>query len=306
MSSRPIEFGIMLPESEYEMAGQTAGWADFSAMAAKTEELGFDSLWFADHLQMKLPDGRDQGAWECWSILSAFAATTKRIEIGPFVTATAYRNPALLARIAETVDEISGGRLVLGIGSGWAEWEYHVHGWPYDHRASRFEEALKIVTSLIRTGKADFEGEYYTIKDALLRPRGPRPDGMPIMIGTFKGERMMRLAAKEADHWNIWANAFGNRAADLKPLLEQMDGYCREVDRDPATLKRSASVLVDFEGAYGRPGQPVPSLTGTARELADEYLRYAEAGVELLQLYPDPCTVEGIERCAEAIALVSS
>ena len=250
---------------------------------------------------MKLPDGRDQGAWECWTILSAIAATTSRIELGPFVTATAYRNPALLARIAETVDEISGGRLIFGIGAGWAEHEYHVHDWPYDHRASRFEEALAIITSLIRTGQVDFAGEYYTIREALLRPRGPRPDGMPIMIGTFSGERMMRLAAKEADHWNIWANAFGNRAESLKPLQAQMDAYCREVDRDPKTLVRSASVLVDFEGAYGRPGQPVPSLTGTARELADEYLRYADAGVDHLQLYPDPCTVDGIKRCAEAL-----
>jgi alkanesulfonate monooxygenase SsuD/methylene tetrahydromethanopterin reductase-like flavin-dependent oxidoreductase (luciferase family) len=301
VSDRPIKIGIMLPESEYEMAGQTARWSDFLEMARTIEELGFDSLWFADHLQMRLPDGRDQGAWECWSILSAIAACTSRIEIGPFVSATAYRNPALLAKIAETVDEISNGRLVLGIGSGWAEWEYHVYGWPYDHRASRFEEALAIITALIREGKVDFTGEYFTISDALLRPRGPRPEGMPIMVGTFSGERMMRLAAREADHWNIWANAFGNRAESLKPLLSKMGDYCREADRDPASLTRSASVLVDFENPYGRPGQPVPSLTGTARELADEYLRYAEAGVDLLQLYPDPCTVDGIKRCAEAL-----
>jgi alkanesulfonate monooxygenase SsuD/methylene tetrahydromethanopterin reductase-like flavin-dependent oxidoreductase (luciferase family) len=304
MSARPIKIGIMLPESEYEMAGKTAGWADFLTMAETIEESGFDSLWFADHLQMKLPNGEPQGAWECWSILSAFAAVTKRIEIGPFVTATAYRSPALIAKIAETVDEISGGRLVLGIGSGWAEWEYHVYGFPFDHRASRFEEALHIITNLVRTGGVDYEGQYYTVRDCLLRPRGPRPQGMPIMIGTFSGERMMRLSAKHADHWNIWANAFGNRAEGLVPLLKKMDDYCQKVDRKPASLERSASVLVDFEGAYGRPGQPVPSLTGTPRELADEYLRYAEAGVSLLQLYPDPCTVDGIKRCAEAVALL--
>jgi probable F420-dependent oxidoreductase len=305
MSERPIKIGIMLPESEFEMAGQTAGWSDFSAMAQATEECGFDSIWFADHLQLKLPDGRDQGAWECWSILSAIAATTSRIELGPFVTATSYRNPALLARIAETVDEISGGRLIFGIGAGWAEHEYRVHGWPYDHRASRFEEALTIITNLIRTGQVDFTGEYYTIREALLRPRGPRPGGMPIMIGTFSGERMMQLAAQHADHWNIWANAFGNRPETLEPLLARMDEYCRAVDRDPASLTRSASVLVDFDDPYGRPGQVVPSLSGTPRELADAYLRYAEAGVDHLQLYPDPCTVDGIKHCAEALELVT-
>jgi alkanesulfonate monooxygenase SsuD/methylene tetrahydromethanopterin reductase-like flavin-dependent oxidoreductase (luciferase family) len=127
---------------------------------------------------------------------------------------------------------------------------------------------------------------------------------MPVMIGTFDGERMMRLAARHADHWNIWANAFGNRAADLAPIQGKMDGYCREVGREPKSLVRSASVLVDFENPYGRPGQAVPSLTGTARELADEYLRYAEAGVDLLQLYPDPCSVDGIKRCAEALELL--
>jgi alkanesulfonate monooxygenase SsuD/methylene tetrahydromethanopterin reductase-like flavin-dependent oxidoreductase (luciferase family) len=304
VSVRPIKIGIMLPESEYEMAGKTAGWADYLAMAETIEESGFDSLWFADHLQTKLPNGEPQGAWECWSILSAFAAVTKRIEIGPFVTATAYRNPALIAKIAETVDEISGGRLILGVGSGWAEWEYHVYGFPFDHRASRFEEALHVITNLVRTGGVDFEGEYYMVRDCLLRPRGPRPQGMPIMIGTFSGERMMRLSARHADHWNIWANAFGNRAEGLVPLLQKIDDYCRDSDRKPASLERSASVLVDFEGAYGRPGQPVPSLTGTPRQLADEYLRYAEAGVGHLQLYPDPCTVDGIKRCAEAVALL--
>ena len=304
MIKRPIEIGIMLPESEWEMAGETAGWSDFSAMATTIEDCGFDSLWFADHLQMTLPDGKQQGAWEAWSILSAIAATTKRIEIGPFVSPTVYRNPAILAKIAETVDEISGGRLVFGLGSGWAEKEYEVFGLPFDHRASRFEEALQIILGLVRNGEADFQGEYYTINKALNRPRGPRPNGMPIMIGTFNGERMMRLTAKHADHWNIWANAFGNRAASLEPIQRQMDFYCREVDRDPTTLKRSAAVLVDFENTYGRPGQPVPSLTGTARQLADEYLRYADAGVDLIQLYPDPCTVDGIKRCAEAVELL--
>ena len=139
----------MLPESEFEMAGKTAGWSDFAAMAQATEECGFDSIWFADHLQLKLPDGRDQGAWECWSILSAIAATTTRIELGPFVTATAYRNPALLARIAETVDEISGGRLIFGIGAGWAEHEYRVHGWPYDQGFAGAVAVSRVVISFV-------------------------------------------------------------------------------------------------------------------------------------------------------------
>lgn len=307
--SRPIKVGIMLPESEREMAGETARWADLREMAVTIEEAGFDSVWFADHLLMRVPGHEPQGAWECWSILAAIAAVTERIEIAPFVTSTGYRNPALLAKIAETVDEISGGRLILGIGSGWAEPEYAAFGFPFDHRASRFEEALTIITGLIRDGRVDFTGEYYSAKDCELRPRGPRDgqDGrgtIPILVGTFSGERMMRLTAEHADHWNVWANTTGNRASGVPPLMEKMDGFCREIGRDPTTLERSCAVMVDFADPYGRPGQPVPSLTGTARELADEYLRYAEAGVSHLQLYPDPCTVDGIQRCAEALELL--
>jgi alkanesulfonate monooxygenase SsuD/methylene tetrahydromethanopterin reductase-like flavin-dependent oxidoreductase (luciferase family) len=237
-------------------------------------------------------------------MLAAFAAVTKRIEIGPFVTATGYRNPALLAKIAETVDEISGGRLILGIGAGWAEPEYTAFGFPYDHRGSRFEEALAIVSGLIRNGAVDFHGEFYTAKECDLRPRGPRPNGMPIMIGTFSGERMMRLTAQHADSWNVWSNSTGNRAAGVPALRAQMDSYCVDAGRDPKTLGRSAAVMIDFPGAYGRPGQNVPSLTGTPEELAEEFRAYAREGIDHIQLYPDPCTVAGIEAIAPALELL--
>ena len=301
---RPLKIGIMLPESEREMAGATAGWSDFLAMARVTEELGFDSLWFADHLYMNVEGHEPQGAWEAWSMLAAFAATTTKLELAPFVTCTGYRNPALIAKIAETVDEISGGRLILGLGAGWAEPEYRAFGFPFDHRASRFEEALHIITSLIRTGEVDFKGEFYSAEQCALRPRGPRPNGMPIMIGTFHGERMMRLTAKHADQWNVWAQWTGNRAAAIPPLLAKMDAICAEVGRDPKTLERSAAVMVDFPGAYGRPGQAVPSLTGTPEELAEEFRAYARAGISHLQLYPDPCTVEGIAALSPVLEIL--
>lgn len=294
----------MLPESEREMAGDTARWSDFLAMARAIEDLGFDSLWFADHLLMKVPGYEPQGAWECWSMLAAFAAVTERIELAPFVTSTGYRNPALLAKIAETVDEISGGRLILGLGSGWAEPEYTAFGFPYDHRASRFEEALTIISSLIRTGKVNFEGRFYSARDCELRPRGPRPGGMPIVVGTFSGERMMRLAAQHADEWNVWVDSTGNRASGVPAIREKMDAICREVGRDPATLRRSAAVMVDFPGAYGRPGQKVPSLTGTPEELAEEFRAYAREGISQIQLYPDPCTVAGIEALAPVLEIL--
>ncbi|MBX3071507.1 MAG: LLM class flavin-dependent oxidoreductase [Thermomicrobiales bacterium] len=304
MTNRPLKIGIMLPESEREMAGATAGWTDFLAMTRKTEELGFDSVWFCDHLLMNVPGHEPQGAWDCWTMLAALAAQTSRIELGPFVTATAYRNPALIAKMAETIDEISGGRFILGIGSGWAEPEYKAFGFPFDHRASRFEEALQIITALVRTGESTFDGEYYQIHECINRPRGPRPEGMPIMIGTFLGERMMTLTAKYADHWNMWAQSTGNRAATTKPLMEKMDAICESVGRDPGALERSVAVLADFENPYGRPGQTVPSLTGTPEEMADEFRAYAAIGVSHIQVYPDPCTVEAIEKLAPVLEIL--
>jgi probable F420-dependent oxidoreductase len=294
----------MLPESEREMAGDTAGWPDFLAMAKKTEELGFDSLWFADHLLMQVDGFEKQGAWECWSMLSALAATTERIELAPLVACTAYRNPALLAKMAETVDAISGGRLILGVGAGWAEPEYRAFGYPYDHRFSRFEEAFTIVRKLIREGHVDFHGDYYEANDLELRPRGPRPDGMPIMVGTFGGERMTALIAEHADIWNVWAVNTGNRAAGIPKFRDTLDAACEKLGRDPATLERTAAVMVDFDGAYGRPGQPVPSLTGSAEELAEEMRAYAREGISHVQIYPDPCTVEGIEAFAPVLEIL--
>ncbi len=301
---RPLKVGIMLPESEREMAGDTAGWPDFLEMARAIEHLGFDSLWFADHLLMKVDGHEPQGAWEAWSMLAAFAAVTERIELAPFVSCTAYRNPALTAKMAETVDEISCGRLILGLGSGWAEPEYRAFGYPFDHRFSRFEEAFTIIRKLIREGAVDFHGEYYDVDECELRPRGPRPDGMPIMVGTFGAPKMTRLIAEHADIWNVWAQHTGNRASGVKPLLEKLDAACEDAGRNPATLQRTAAVMVDFPGAYGRPGQAVPSLTGSPEELADEMRAYAAAGISHVQIYPDPCTVGGIEALAPMLEML--
>lgn len=239
-------------------------------------------------------------------MLSALAAVTERIELAPFVSATAFRNPALTAKMAETVDEISGGRFILGLGSGWVEKEFSAFGFPFDHRAGRFEEALKIITSLVRTGRVDFEGQFYSARDCELRPRGPRPEGMPIMVGTFLGERMMKLTAQYADEWNLWANSTGNRASGIPALREKMDAICEQVGRDPKTLRRSVAVLVDTDGAYGRPGQDVPSLTGSPEAIAEELFAYAREGIDHVQLYPDPCTVAGFEVLAPVLEILDN
>jgi len=295
--ARPLKIGIMLPDTEREMAGGSARWADLLAMARTAEGCGFDSLWVSDHLIFRFEGREPQGVWECWSLLSALAAVTSRVELGPLVSATGFRNPALLAKIAATVDEISGGRLILGLGAGWHEPEYAAFGYPFDGRVSRFEEALTIVRGLLREGRVDFDGAYYRARECELRPRGPRPQGPPIMIGSTS-PRMLGLCARHADLWNAWGK---NAPGEISPLRETVDAACREVGRDPASLGRTVSVLIDLPGAAGRPRERPPYLTGSADELAEAFRRYAREGISHVQVVLDPNTADGIERLAPVL-----
>src|SRR2546423_868202 len=174
---RPLKVGIILPFFEYMMDGKTPRWSDLVAMAQCADETGFDSIWLGDHLitHSEQPIAWAAGAkiigpWEYWSILSALAAVTHHVELGPLVACTSFREPALLAKMADTVDEISGGRLILGLGAGWNEVEFQAFGYPFDHRASRFEEALTIIHGLLREGHVDFAGQYYQARNCELRP----------------------------------------------------------------------------------------------------------------------------------------
>src|SRR5215212_8585260 len=191
------------------MNGGSARWSDLREMAQLGEQIGADSLWITDHLIHREAGEEPRGMWECWSLISALAAVTEKPEIGTLVMSTSFRNPALLAKMADTVDEISGGRLMLGLGAGWNEAEYIAFGYPFDHRVSRFEEAVTIIAGLLRDGHIDFEGTYYEARDCELRPRGPRANGPSIMIGTV-GARMLRQTALYADAWNAFFWWTGN------------------------------------------------------------------------------------------------
>src|SRR5215208_3399163 len=164
--TRPLKVGLILPDTEREMGGATARWTDLVQMARMAEDLGFDSIWNADHLIYRFPGKEVQGPWESWSLLAALAAVTTRVEIGPLVACTSFRNPALLAKIADTVDEVSGGRLILGLGAGWHEPEYKAYGYPYDRRVSRFEEALQIIVPLLKGEQVTFHGQFYNADEA--------------------------------------------------------------------------------------------------------------------------------------------
>jgi probable F420-dependent oxidoreductase len=300
VTTRPLKVGIQLPEVEREVR-----WTELLDMIRAIEDLGFDSIWLGEHLLYRWEDRPPRGPWEAWSMLAALAAVTSRIEFGPLVACTSFHNPAVLAKQAATIDEISSGRLVLGLGAGWNETEYRAFGVPYDHRVDRFEEAFTIIRTLLREGAIDFEGRYYAARDCELIPRGPRPGGPPLLIGS-NGPRMLRIALPHVDAWNSWFADFGNRPEGLGELRELVDAACRAVGRDPADVARTVAVMVRLPGGAGRiqgdyriePPQP---LEGPPAVIADALRAYAAAGIDHVQLVLDPITIDSIRDVARAL-----
>ena len=297
---RPLAVGIQLPEVEWE-----ARWPDLRALAIRAEELGFDSIWYGDHLLYRRPgDDRARGPWEAWSVLAGLAAVTSRVLIGPLVAATAFHNPAMLAKKAATVDEISGGRLVVGLGAGWNETEFRAFGFPYDHRISRFEEAFTIVRTLLREGAIDFAGTYYSARDCELVPR-PRPGGPPLMVGS-SGERMLAITIPHVDAWNAWYDGFGNRPEGVAALRDRVDAACREAGRDPAAIARTVAVQVRLRGGSGRlAGEagrpPIPPVAGSPEEIAGVLRAFADEGISHVQLVVDPITLASLDELAAVL-----
>ncbi|HVA86474.1 MAG TPA: LLM class flavin-dependent oxidoreductase [Candidatus Saccharimonadales bacterium] len=300
-SSRPLKVGLQLPEIEREVR-----WPELRAMARTAEDAGFDSLWVGDHLLYRTPEG-PRGPWEAWSMLAGLAASTSRIALGPLVAATSFHSPAMLAKKAATVDEISGGRLILGLGAGWNETEYRAYGFPYDHRVSRFEEAFTIVRTLLRHGAIDFDGRWYQARDCELVPRGPRPNGPPLMVGSI-GERMLAIAAPHVDAWNAWYAWYGNEPAGLAPLMASVDRAAETAGRPRASIERTAAVLVELEGGRGRiQGENTlraPALAGTSGLLAEALRDWARAGIAHVQLVVDPITERSIAALAPMLELL--
>jgi alkanesulfonate monooxygenase SsuD/methylene tetrahydromethanopterin reductase-like flavin-dependent oxidoreductase (luciferase family) len=301
--ARPLKVGIQLPEVEY-----VARWPEQRQMAQLAEAIGLDSLWVGDHLLYR-DDGRPtRGPWEAWTSLAALAAVTERVELGPLVAATSFSNPALLAKRASTVDEISGGRLILGLGAGWNEAEYRAYGFPFDHRVSRFEEAFTIIRGLLREGRCDFQGTYFQLDHCELLPRGPRPSGPPLMIGS-QGPRMLSIALPHVDAWNAWFTWFGNTPDGYRQLRGEIDAACRSAGRDPAEVERTVAVFVAFPGALARQlgdmSEPdVEPYRGEPSVLAQALRAFAEEGVAHVQLVLDPINAETIAALAPTLALL--
>ncbi|MEZ4572890.1 MAG: LLM class flavin-dependent oxidoreductase [Thermomicrobiales bacterium] len=297
-SGRPCKIGLYLPMAEHEMEGETPRWTDILAVARRAEELGFDSVFIADHLIYHFEGKDTYGIWEGMSLLAALAAATERVELGTGVICTGFRNPALLAKMAETIDEISGGRLILGIGAGWHDPEYVAFGYPTDHKFSRFQEALQIIHPMLKTGKADFQGEYYAANDADLMPRGPRPNGLPLMIAST-GDRMLDLTARYADAWNGWV--VRGRNAEL---LGRLDAACEAIGRDPATLERVGMVMVDHTGAEIDPNARRPPIQGSPEEMAEAFRSLADDGLSHLVVAHEPNNIAGLEALAPVLEIL--
>lgn len=306
--TRPMKVGVQLPEVEY-----VARWPELRDMVRTAEGIGLDSIWVGDHLLYRDDGLPPRGPWEAWSTLAAIAAITERVEVGPLVAATSFHNPAMLAKKAATLDEISGGRLVLGLGAGWNEAEYRAFGFPFDHRVSRFEEAFTIVRTLLRDGRCDFRGTYYQLHDCELLPRGPRHahgEGPPLMVGSM-GERMLSITLPHVQAWNAWFTWFDNSVDGYRPLRAAVDAACRAVGREPAEVERTLALFVAFPGARGRSlgdltKPDVPPIPGDPAALAAALRAFSAEGVGHVQLVLDPITVETIAALAPALALFAA
>ncbi|HSL34271.1 MAG TPA: LLM class flavin-dependent oxidoreductase [Candidatus Limnocylindrales bacterium] len=301
-----MKIGVQLPEVEREVR-----WPELLDMTRAIEDLGYDSVWVGEHLLYRWPERASRGPWEAWAMLAAIAAVTSRIELGPLVACTAFHNPAVLAKRADTMDEISGGRLILGLGAGWNETEFRAFGIPFDHRIARFEEAFTIIRSLLRDGAVDFEGRYYQARDCELLPRGPRPGGPPLMIGSI-GERMLRITTPYVDSWNAWYADTGNSPGGVAALRAKVDAACADVGRPPAEIERTVAVHVRLPGGTGRTmgdastTDAIVPLEGSPETMAEELRAYAAEGIGHVQLVLDPISRDSIERFAPAVRLLAA
>ncbi|MGZ5317795.1 MAG: TIGR03619 family F420-dependent LLM class oxidoreductase [Actinomycetota bacterium] len=293
---RPLRVGIQLPEVEREVR-----WPELASMARHAEAVGFDSVWVGDHYLYR-GDGRpERGPWEAWTSLAALAAVTERVTLGPLVACAGFHAPAVLAKTAATVDEISGGRLVFGIGAGWNRTEFDAFGIPYDRRASRFGEAFEVIRRLLAGDRVTFDGKFVAVRDAVLLPAPGRR--VPLMVGST-GERVLRAALPHADAWNTWFDAYGNTAEGFGELNARVSDVTAHLGRDPAEVGRSACVLVAIDGGNGeRPSDAAsPHVSGSPGEVAAHLRALADVGADEAIVVADPITEDSIRWFAETLA----
>lgn len=295
-----MKVGLVLKIVHNKEFGRAPSYDEIRATAISAEQSGFDSLWLYDHFLYRVEGEPTIGIWECWTILSALAEATQRVELGTLVACTQYRNPAVLAKMAVTLDEVSHGRLILGLGAGWNKAEFDAFGIAYDHRAARFEEAVQIIKPLLREGYVDFEGKYYQAKNCEITPQGSRKNGPPLLLAGER-PRMLRLVAQYADMWNT---GYLGLPATLKEPKTRMETACDQVGRDPGSLPitgLTALVYTDltdeptsFENGY---------LSGSTQEIVAALHEYKTLGLSHIMFHVVPYNPTAIARLIEAVQL---
>src|SRR3954447_8379752 len=255
-------FAIQLPEVEREVR-----WPEYRALAAAAEESGFAGLYVGDHLLYRGDGGPERGPWDAWTLLAALAAVTERVDLGPLVACAGFHPPAVLAKMAATLTEVSGGRFVLGLGGGWNEEEVRAVGIPLHRRVARFAEAFPVIAGLPRGERVSFDGDFLSVEDAVLLP--PPHHRTQLMIGS-NGPRMLRIALPHADVWNTWYEDYGNTAEGFAALDERISDAARAAGRAPGDIARSACALVVLDRAA--PERPItataPPIEGTPDRIA--------------------------------------
>ncbi|MFM7719076.1 MAG: LLM class flavin-dependent oxidoreductase [Actinomycetota bacterium] len=289
--------GVQLPEVEREVR-----WPEYVAMARAAEEVGFDSIWVGDHLLYREGGGRpERGPWEAWTLLAGLAAATSRVHLGPLVACAGFHAPAMLAKLAATVDEVSGGRLVLGLGAGWNPGDFEAFGLPADERVARFEEAFDVIRRLLAGERVTSAGRFTRIADSVLLPRPARR--VPLMVGS-SGPRMLRATLPHVDAWNVWFDLFGNTPEGFAAENAKITAACEEVGRSPAAVERSTCVLVEVDPAAGERPRVVPPVTGSPEDVAAALRAFGEAGADEVILVVDPITEGSIRALGAALGVL--
>ena len=296
-----FEVGVVVQAGQWGPERNLNRWADVREMALRSEAIGFDTVWLADEL-VWFPKGKPPLAlWDGISMTGAVAAVTSRIKIGTWVLSALHRNPGIIAKTVETLDEISGGRFLFGLGAGHAEpGQAHAFGLPEDHIFDRFEEALQIIVPLLREGRANFEGKFHAARDLPQLPQGPRPNRIPLMLGVL-GPRGMRLAAKHADIWSCYPEKRSDMV-EFGPRIATLEAACAEVGRDPATIGRSAGV--EIKPLEAEPHPDGEWISGSREQMADQIRAVRDGGFTQVELWSSPATVEAIEACAPVLELL--
>lgn len=300
-----MALGLVLPMWERPPVGAAPSWSEISVMARRAEELGADTVWLADEIVWRVPDWpAPVGWWDCLTMAGAVAASTSRVNVGTWVMSAVQHNPGMVVRAAESLDEISGGRFVLGLGAGHAGGAT-AFGFATTTTVARYLEALEILVPLLRgSPKVTFEGEYHRAIGAEVRPRGPRPGRVPLMMGGH-ATKTMTAAATHADTWSAYATTSSLPDA-FAPLTEQLDRICDGIKRDPASIGRSVGVFVE----------PGPSelaaaldlgvpISGSIEQITDTIAGFADVGVTRVEIHPLPHTIDTLEQLAPVFAALT-